>query len=97
MSTEQAVLNAQWNAAQEAQITAMEQRAPHVLMRPRIFPDGDQWCALYGEDLQMGVAGFGNTPEGACADFDRNWQQTLRPALASQPKDSAAKATGEQQ
>lgn len=47
--------------------------ATHVLMRPRLFPDGNQWCALYGEDLQEGVAGFGDTPEKACADFDRNW------------------------
>lgn len=23
--------------------------------------DGDQWCALFGEDLQVGVAGFGDT------------------------------------
>ena len=23
--------------------------------------DGDQWCALVGDDLQTGVAGFGDT------------------------------------
>lgn len=79
MADEQAVMNAQWNAAQEAQITEASRRAPHVLMRPRIFPDGNQWCALYGDDIQQGVAGFGNTPEGAAADFDHNWRtQTLR-------------------
>jgi hypothetical protein len=77
---DQAALNAFYNAAQEMQLTAMDQRAPHVLMRVRVFPDGDQWCALYGEDLQMGVAGFGKTPENACANFDHNWkQQTLAP------------------
>lgn len=47
--------------------------APHTRMRPRIFPDGNMWCALYGENLQEGVAGFGETPEKACADFDKNW------------------------
>lgn len=47
--------------------------APHTRMRPRIFPDGDMWCVLYGENLHDGVAGFGETPELACADFDRNW------------------------
>jgi hypothetical protein len=45
-------------------------------MRPAIYPDGDMWCALYGEDLQRGVAGFGETPELACADFDRNWRES---------------------
>jgi hypothetical protein len=48
--------------------------SPHVLMRPRVYPDGDQWCALYGDNLQDGVAGFGDTPELACADFDKNWR-----------------------
>jgi hypothetical protein len=61
------------DAAIEQQTTAAAQRAPHVLMRPAIFPDGNAWCALYGEDLQQGVAGFGDTPEAAAADFDRNW------------------------
>ena len=48
--------------------------APHARMRPSIFPDGNMWCALYGEDLQNGVAGFGATPAEACADFDNNWE-----------------------
>ena len=66
-------------SAQEANITECVRRAPHVLMRPAIFPDGNQWCALYGENLQEGVAGFGDTPELACANFDINWRdQTLR-------------------
>ena len=29
---------------------------PHVQMRPQISLDGDKWCALYGENLQEGVA-----------------------------------------
>lgn len=78
-ATEQSVLNAQWNAAQEAQITETARRAPHVLMRPRIFTDGNAWCALLGDDLQVGVAGFGGTPEEACADFDRNWARIAPP------------------
>ena len=46
--------------AQEFLVTADEQRRPCVLFRPRIFIDGNHWCALYGEDLQNGVAGFGS-------------------------------------
>ena len=33
--------------------------------------DGDQWCILWGADLQSGVAGFGDSPETAILDFDR--------------------------
>jgi hypothetical protein len=76
-ASEQAVLNAQWNAAQEAQITEQARRAPSVLMQPRISLDGNQWCALYGENLQDGVAGFGDSPEKAMSDFDKNWLAAL--------------------
>jgi len=48
--------------------------APSAHLRPRLFPDGTMWCALYGEDLQNGIAGFGKTPEGAMADFDYNFR-----------------------
>ena len=27
----------------------------------RLSLDGNQWCALIGEDLQEGIAGFGDT------------------------------------
>ncbi len=50
-----------------------ERARPFVLLRPRMFPDGDQWCALYGDNLQDGVAGFGDTPANAAVDFDVQW------------------------
>lgn len=31
--------------------------------------DGNQWCVLYGRDLEDGVAGFGSTIPEAIADF----------------------------
>jgi hypothetical protein len=49
--------------------------APHVLMRPRIFPDGNAWCALLGADLMVGVVGFGASPAAACEAFDTAWQK----------------------
>jgi len=39
----------------------------------RVFPDGDQWCCMYGENLQEGIAGFGDTPKAACKAFDIEW------------------------
>lgn len=50
--------------------------APSVLYRPALSLDGDQWCALYGDNLQDGVAGFGDTPEAAMCDFNRAWRAT---------------------
>jgi hypothetical protein len=37
----------------------------------KLFPDGDQWCALLGENLQEGVCGFGSTPIEALQAFLR--------------------------
>lgn len=73
-ASEQSVLNAQWNAATEAQLTEIERKRPCVLFRPSISMDGNMWCALYGDNLQDGVAGFGPSPEAAMADFDTNWR-----------------------
>lgn len=46
---------------------------PSVLYRPKLYKDGDMWCALYGEDIQSGVCGFGKSPGKAMDDFNRNW------------------------
>lgn len=34
------------------------------------FRDGNQWCVLYGRNLQQGIAAFGETPEKAINAFD---------------------------
>lgn len=52
---------------------------PFTTLRPRMFRDGDKWCALYGDDLQAGVAGFGDSPEQAAMDFDTAWGKKLTP------------------
>ena len=50
-----------------------EKSRPFMLLRPRIFPDGNQWCALYGDNLQDGVCAFGDTPAKAATQFDFEW------------------------
>lgn len=62
------------DAAREAFVTAEAARAPHVLMRPHLAKDGNMWSFLYGDNIQEGVCGFGETVEAAAADFDKNWR-----------------------
>lgn len=50
---------------------------PATLFRPKLSVDGDMWCALYGDDLQSGVAGFGKSPAKAMHDFNINWYKDL--------------------
>lgn len=78
---EQQILNEQYGAA-------CELRRPCVMFKPRLFIDGDKWCALYGDNLQDGVAGFGDSPENAMWDFDRAWGTKLT-ATPAQKKESA--------
>lgn len=38
-----------------------------------ISEDGDRYCALHGEDLQSGIAGFGGREADAILDFVYHW------------------------
>lgn len=61
-----------------------EHMRPTLLYRPKLSIDGNQWCALYGgENLQDGVAGFGDTPDAACRAFDRAWHDPLKGSLSA--------------
>jgi hypothetical protein len=74
---------AHWSqmAGESVRVAASSYERPSVLYRPKLSIDGNQWCALYGDNLQDGCAGFGNTPADAMWDFDRNWQ-TANAAIA---------------
>ena len=37
--------------------------------RPEVYRDGDQWCALHGDDITEGICGFGDTPALALAAY----------------------------
>ncbi len=62
------------NSWQEA---AWASSYPSVVYKPTMSLDGDQWCALYGENLQVGIAGFGDSPSLAMAAFDKEWTKKV--------------------
>ncbi len=83
-AVEQAQLNAAgryYEAATQALIVEQcrldEVTRPSFLYRPALSIDGDKWCALYGLNLQDGVAGFGDSPDEAYRDFDKQWNEEL--------------------
>jgi len=71
-----------FDAAVASREAAMFAGSPHVVLKPRIFPDGDMWCVLLGENLQEGICGFGETPARACSAFDQAWYHGKTPAAA---------------
>ena len=68
-----AICCAAQRAGDSAMYAADAHGTPSAVMRPKVFKDGNAWCALYGDDLQIGVAGFGDSPAAACAAFDKAW------------------------
>ena len=67
------------NEIQDASIAmqemAREQARYSVMLKPKLFIDGVKWCALYGENLQDGIVGFGNSPDEAMRDFDSQFSR----------------------
>lgn len=60
-------------AAYAWQLAAAQQERPSVVFKPRIFMDGSAFCALLGDNIQEGVAAFGDSPAEAAASFDAAW------------------------
>jgi hypothetical protein len=48
------------------------------ILRPKVFIDGNKYCVLYGEDLQTGIAGFGDTIMGAIYDFNKSFNKPVK-------------------
>ena len=67
-----------YNAAIAEQDRAETLTRPSYMLKPALSLDGNKWCALYGDNLQDGVAGFGDTPALAYADFDKAWVSPVR-------------------
>jgi hypothetical protein len=50
-----------------------EMTRPNVLHKPKLYQDGNMWCALLGGNIQEGICGFGKSPAKAMMDFDKAW------------------------
>lgn len=70
----QDISHAAWQVGNAAERLAQEISAYHAtwhsVLKPKLSKDGNAWCALYGENLQEGVAGFGDTPALALMAFE---------------------------
>ena len=64
------------HAASDTNYQTAIERQEHALfaqLKPSLKKDGNQWCVLYGENIQEGVCGFGKSPNEAVQDFNRSW------------------------
>jgi len=66
---------AKWAGDTTKGLEGVDQPRP-VPNRPndlRVQRDGNMWCAVCGENLQEGIAGFGYTIEEALDNFDKEY------------------------
>lgn len=43
-----------------------------INIEAELYKDGNKWCCLIGEDIQDGVAGFGDSPADAIQNCAEN-------------------------
>lgn len=67
------VAQAIFAAVEDVGIAARQHARPSAVYRPALSLDGNAWCALYGDNLQIGIAGFGDSPDEAMRAFDAAW------------------------
>ena len=68
-----AICHAATMAGEAWQMVAFSYERPSVLYKPKLYLDGNKWCVLYGDNLQSGVVGFGDSPDAAMREFDKEW------------------------
>ena len=54
---------------------------PSTRLLPKVFADGNVWCALYGNNMMDGVAAFGDSPHAAMLAFDEAWVAKFPPRV----------------
>jgi len=47
------------------------------ILKPTLSKDGNKWCVLYGDNLQVGIAGFGDTPYKAILAWNKEWHRSI--------------------
>ena len=44
-----------------------------VILKPKFYKDGNQWCVLLGENIMEGIVGFGDSLYLAILDFNKSF------------------------
>ena len=56
----------------------IEKNTPFVIYKAKVFQDGDQFCALLGDNIQEGICAFGDTPAQAVSNFNIVWYKSIK-------------------
>lgn len=82
LSREQHQLDYKYQAEMNALVELQEMNL-FSLLKSKVGIDGNQHYVLYGEDLQSGIAGFGDTLYLAILDFNKAFHKPIiKPKLS---------------
>lgn len=56
-----------------------EQMALFSSLKPKLSLEGNQWLCLYGDNIQEGICGFGDSPYKAILAFNIEFNKTINP------------------
>jgi hypothetical protein len=81
MHTEEGYVNTMREAAQSRLFAAVESQEYNLVSTLGLVPfkDGSQWCVLWGNNLQDGIAGFGYSPWDAVVSFGKQMHRGENP------------------
>jgi len=54
-----------------------------TILQPVLFKDGNDYCCVYGANIENGISGRGETPEKALQDWDKNLEARRKNAPAN--------------
>ena len=62
---------------QDRQFAVMQQAEYNLfsVLKPKLYKDANEWCCLYGDNIQEGISGFGETPHKAILDWNTAWDK----------------------
>lgn len=72
-----AICHAAESVANRIEILVSNIDRPSVIFKPTLSRDGNKWIALFGDDLQVGVVGIGESPGEAMFHFDCEWEKRI--------------------
>jgi len=51
------------------------------ILRPKLYIDRNRWCCLFGDEINGGIAGFGDSPYLAILEWNKSWLNEIDPTI----------------
>jgi hypothetical protein len=77
VNANQGAFNSFWNAMSCLQNRESLRSLAAFCVGAKLYKEGDSWCCLFGDNIQEGCCGFGETPYKAALAFENAFYGTV--------------------